>query len=327
MKKFILAALMLTMYCSLAWAEASFDQIQGLIKEKDYASAAQGLELIVRNHPNSAKAWYAMAQAQAGIGNQAKAQEALSRAKGLDPELKFASSSNVENLKEALQPQTAKIEAVESHWLRNLLLVLLLGGGIVGFYLYTRRKKQEIEKEVASKPYFKTPEEFKPVTRKETSVAPGFGSITTDLPGRPAPYTPVSTAGSATRQSSSVTPQPSPQTTVVNNGGHAELVTGMVLGHLMADNASRNVVHEREVVHEAVKDEPESATKSSWDSNPSSSWGEEKSSKSSWDSGSSISSSWDSGSSSSSSWDSGSSSSSSWDSGSSCDSSSSSSWD
>ena len=74
-----------------AMAEASFQQIEGLIEQKNYAAAAAGLEGIIQNHPKSAKAFYAMAQAQAGLGNLEKAQYALNKAKSIDPDLKFAS--------------------------------------------------------------------------------------------------------------------------------------------------------------------------------------------------------------------------------------------
>ena len=113
MKKGIMLGIVMAVLAmaSFAFAEASFDQIQTLIKNQDYAAAVKGLEVIIQNHPKSAKAFYAMSQAQAGIGNQTKAKEALDMAKGLDPDLKFAPSSNVEKLQEAIQPQTKNIVA------------------------------------------------------------------------------------------------------------------------------------------------------------------------------------------------------------------------
>ena len=126
MKKIIwITVMFVVITCSMAFAEASFDQIQQLIKNKEYSAAIKGLEIIIHNHPQSAKAYYAMAQAQAGVGNQVLAKKALDMAQGIDPTLKFASSGNVENLKDAIQPQTKKIEAIESHGLRNTLLFLL----------------------------------------------------------------------------------------------------------------------------------------------------------------------------------------------------------
>jgi tetratricopeptide (TPR) repeat protein len=147
MKKF-LAALAFGLMAIAAQAEATFQQIEGLIEQKQYQAAEQGLEGIIANHPNSAKAFYAMAQAQAGLGHLEKAQFALNKARGLDPELKFASSSNIESLQQAITPQTAKIEVVtESHALRNFALFLLVAaGGYFVFTVYMRKQEEEAVK-------------------------------------------------------------------------------------------------------------------------------------------------------------------------------------
>jgi hypothetical protein len=130
-----------------AMAEASFDQIEGLIQQKNYAAAESGLEVIIQNHPKSAKAFYAMAQAQAGLGNQDKAQKALNIATGLNPTLDFAPEGSVQKLKQAITPQTAKIESIEeSHTVRNIILVLFAfaTGGII--YTVYRKNKEADEK-------------------------------------------------------------------------------------------------------------------------------------------------------------------------------------
>jgi len=144
MKKF-LATLVLGVASLAAHAEATFDQIQMLIQQQNYSAAEKGLEEIIRNHPKSAKAFYAMAQAQAGLGNQEKAKKALDIATGLNPTLDFAPQSSVASLKEAITPQVKKIESIEeSHVGRNLLIVLLLvviGG--TAYILYNRKKDEE----------------------------------------------------------------------------------------------------------------------------------------------------------------------------------------
>jgi tetratricopeptide (TPR) repeat protein len=144
MKKF-LATLVLGVASLAAHAEATFDQIQMLIQQQNYSAAEKGLEEIIRNHPKSAKAFYAMAQAQAGLGNQEKAKKALDIATGLNPTLDFAPQSSVASLKEAITPQVKKIESIEeSHTGRNLLIVLLLvviGG--TAYVLYNRKKDEE----------------------------------------------------------------------------------------------------------------------------------------------------------------------------------------
>jgi tetratricopeptide (TPR) repeat protein len=147
MKKF-LAIAVLGLASLSSFAEASFDQIEGLIQQKNYAAAEAGLEGIIKNHPQSAKAFYAMAQAQAGLGNLEKAQKALNIATGLNPTLDFAPEGSVQKLKQAITPQTAKIEAVEeSHVLRNFALFLLIVAG--GYFIYTvyARKQEEEQAE------------------------------------------------------------------------------------------------------------------------------------------------------------------------------------
>lgn len=147
MKRFLIAVAFGLMAIA-AQAEASFDQIEGLIQQKNYAAAEAGLEVIIKNHPNSAKAFYAMAQAQAGLGNLEKAQKALNIATGLNPTLDFAPEGSVQKLKQAITPQTAKIEAVEeSHFARNALIGLaLLGFVAVGFLMFKRYKEEETER-------------------------------------------------------------------------------------------------------------------------------------------------------------------------------------
>ena len=136
-----------------AMAEATFDQIEGLIQQKQYAAAEAGLEVIIQNHPKSAKAFYAMAQAQAGMGNLEKANKALNIATGLNPTLDFAPSSSVASLKQAITPQTAKIEAVEeSHAFRNFVLFVMFAGFAVAMYfLYSVYARKQEEEEAARK--------------------------------------------------------------------------------------------------------------------------------------------------------------------------------
>lgn len=145
MKKF-LATLVLSIASMTAYAEASFDQIQMLIQQQNYSAAEKGLEEIIRNHPKSAKAFYAMAQAQAGLGNQEKAKKALDIATGLNPTLDFAPQSSVASLKEAITPQVKKIESIEeTHFWRDFVIGFVLFAGVGGiiYVLYTRKKEQE----------------------------------------------------------------------------------------------------------------------------------------------------------------------------------------
>lgn len=153
MKRFLVAVAFGLMAIA-AQAEASFDQIQTLIQQQNYSAAEKGLEEIIRNHPKSAKAFYAMAQAQAGLGNQDKARKALDIATGLNPTLDFAPASSVQSLRDAITPQVSKIEAIEeSHTMRNAMILLLLG--VVGFAIWYARaemkRKEQEEAELAEK--------------------------------------------------------------------------------------------------------------------------------------------------------------------------------
>jgi hypothetical protein len=329
MKKFI--AILMLAFSAFAFAEASFDEIQGLINSKQYAAAAAGLEGIIQNHPKSAKAFYAMAEAQAGLGNLEKAQKALNLAKGIDPTLKFVSEGSVRSLEQAITPQTAKITYEEpSHFWRNFMYVVmfaLFGWALYFFWCVYNRKKDEDEGTgpFASSP--KTP--VSPITpsssAKKETVVKDYASSYTPRPAYRGPVQSTSTPAPSTPA-----PAPAPtHTTVVNNSSN-DMLTGVLIGNMIS-NSGHHHETTRVVEREVIRETP--SRSSSWDDTPSSSSSSSRSSRSSsWDddSSSSKSSSWDDSSSrKSSSWDSdSSSSSSSWDSGSSSsDSSSSSSWD
>jgi hypothetical protein len=315
MKK-LFAGLILMMATATVLAEASFSQIESLIEQRQYGAAEQGLEEIIKNHPQSAKAFYAMAQAQAGLGHLDKARYALDKAQGLEPSLSFASSSNVETLRQAITPQSAKIEPVsEGHFWATLFALLFVG--FIGWAIY------------------------KFITKRDT-YGDDFGGVE---PEKPLPRTPSSgpsantqspiNSASARRNWNTQPSRPTggsyQQPSVVNNyhnNNSSDLLTGVLLGEALSGNHHSH--DSTTVVNNTTTIMNDTGRSSSWD---------DTSSKrdtyvspvksSSWDSDNdgNRSSSWDNNSSSSSSWGS-SSSSSSWDSGSSSsDSSSSSSWD
>lgn len=353
-----------------AFAEASFDQIETLIQQKNYSAAASGLETIIQNHPKSAKAFYAMAQAQAGLGNLEKAQKALDIATGLNPSLDFAPASSVQKLKQAITPQTVKIESIEeSHTVRNTILVIfVLAAGFVGYTVYRRkqeeeeaaREKAEAElkaerqaRDAESKRKWQEMVAQQEAERKATLEAeaalrahknygkPGFdpanpdklktkaqlkkeadeaARIEAEAEARRQRIRAEAAEDEARRARSYNTSQP---TTVVNNSGGNDMLTGVLIGNMLSSSHHSHDT-ERTVVRETVREVPAPSRDSSWDDTPSRSSSSSRSS--SWDDDSSSSSS-----KSSSSWSSSSdssSSSSSWDSSSSSsDSGSSSSWD
>lgn len=311
-KLFVLIAL--AMLAAVAFAEASFSQIESLIEQKQYRAAEQGLVEIIKNHPQSAKAYYAMAQAQAGLGNQDKAQFALDKARGLDPELKFASTSNVQNLQVAITPQAAKIEPVHEHdygWLKWVLALGVLGLAVWYHKSEETKKKEREEREKAAEKAAEEARKWQAEMREKMKTAKNEKEDPKPAPAGPAPSQPAPTY---VAPAPSYAPAPT-QTVIHHHDDSGSLVTGMMLGQMMSNNHHHDTtrVVEREVIREVPAPAPQ--RDSSWDTpapSRSSSWDEPAPSKSSsWDSGSSSSSSsssWDSGSSSS---DSGSSSS--WD--------------
>jgi len=307
MKK-ILIAFAFSLLSVTAFAEATFQQVETFIEQQQYEVASLALKEIIANHPNSAKAYYAMSQAQAGLGNLEKAQFALNKAKSIDPELKFATSSNIASLEQAITPQTKKIEVVtESHFWRNLFLGIVVGLILFGLYILFFRKKED-----------PTPD------TKFTGV--DYGDPKPSGPKGPTGPTNPSTSPPSPAPAPSYGYASTPTPTVVNNhygSNNDGLLTGVLVGEMLANNSHHHdtVIVEQPVYVAPTYVAPAPSRSSSWDDTPaptpsrSSSWDDDSSSKksSSWDSdSSSSSSSWDSSSSSSdSSWDSSSSSSSS----------------
>lgn len=343
MKKFIIGIIlgMSLLFTQYTYAEASFSQIQTLIEKQEYRAAEKGLEEIISNHPNSSKAFYAMAQAQAGLGNLTKAQHALDKAIGLNPTLDYAPKASVENLKQAIHPQVAKIEIIEeSHFWRNVFLIILVGLiGYLGYTLYEQysakaKRKREREKEAQDRYDDYKRRLFESSAKREVKAEVKAPVITTPVAKavpEVAKVAPVKKSTPASEQliypGGGLT-QPTPVVVNNNSTGHSatDFMLGAAMGHILtANNSHKEIVHG----HTIERQSPVETKSSSWDDTPST-----PSRSSSWDSDSSSSrsSSWDddssSSSKSSSSWSSSSSdSSSSWDSGSSDSGSSSSSWD
>jgi hypothetical protein len=319
MKKFLFA---LVLFVTAAFAEPSFDEMQNLIAQKNYAAAEQGLEVIIKNHPNSAKAFYSMAQAQAGLGHQDKAQFALNKAKGLDPALKFATINNVEALQVAITPQVKKIEKVEAGVSWWVIFFTTLAFGLICWLVYIFFKKDD--KPTPESHFNPEPTPTPPDNPSDRAYMKDHNLDTEEIEKKvrersKASY--IKPKYEAVRTTPLYSPPLQPTTyvapPVVNNhyGSNSDgLVTGMMIGSMMNNHHDTTRVIEREVIVERPSYTPSytpPTRSSSWDDDSSSS----KSSSSSWSSSSSdsssSSSSWDSGSSSSSS--SSDSSSSSWD--------------
>lgn len=316
--------LLLSIVCLGAFAEASFDQIETLIEKQQYSAAASGLEGIIANHPNSAKAYYAMAQAQAGMGNQEKARLALSKARGIDPDLKFAPSGSVQKLEAAITPQVKNIEPVHENnyaWLKWVLALGVLGLAI-WYYNSEKAKKEELEAKLAEKEREKAAAELRAARteapKQEAQPNPAQQATPTaaeqqakamaaqNAYAQPAPANP-SYGFTDTRMQTTYVLAPTQTVIHHHTSSNDGLVTGMVLGQMMSNHHHDTTrVVEREVIREV----PAAPSRdSSWDTptpSRSSSWDTPSSSSSSWSSSSSSSSdsSWGSSDSSSSSSDS-----------------------
>ena len=234
------------------------------------------------------------------------------------PELKFASESAVKSLEQAITPQVAKIEVIEtSHTLRNILIFLAVLSALGGIAFYFSRKKDK----PADAPYaghvppepkvvFPTPPDAQPAyVRPVAPVAPVQSAYVNTYTPAPAYQAPV-------------------QPTIVNNhygssnNGSGDLLTGVLVGEMLANNSNHHIHHDTYVEREVIVECPvyrdttptytapayEAPSRSStWDDTPaptkSSTWDDTPSKSSSWDdsSSSSSSSSWSDSSSSSSS--------------------------
>lgn len=284
--------LLISLFLSLSlFAEATFDQVQTMIERHDYKQAKLALHIIVYNHPTSAKAYYTLAQATAGLGDLPAAREAIDRATALDPHLSFAPPSAVASLRDALTPPTAKIIPIQqSH---TFLYIVLATLGFTGLYYYFFRRPKAAP---AAEP---TP------TRK---YEPGSPSTSTSYRSTTR-YTPPARDTYSTYSD----PTPSRSTEVhhhhhdsSSSRGMSTLGTVAVAGVTAAAVAA--LMDDDEPSRPSHSYEPTPSVSSSWEdtSSTSSSWEEPTTRSSSWESSSSSSSSgsWSSSSdSSSSSWD------------------------
>lgn len=260
--------LLISLLLSLSmFAEATFDQVQTMIERHDYKQAKLALHVIVSNHPTSAKAYYTLAQANAGLGDLPSAREALDRATALDPHLSFAPPSAVASLRDALTPPTAKIIPIQqSH---TFLYTVLAAIGLGGLYYYFSRPKSA----PAAEP---TPtSKYEPTRSYTPSTSSSYSTYSEPTPSRP---TEVHHHHHHDSSSSS---------------GMSTLGTIAVAGITAA--AVTSLMDDDEPTRPSYSYEPTPSVSTSWEDTPStsSSWDEPTTRSSSWDDSSSSSSSWD----------------------------------
>jgi tetratricopeptide (TPR) repeat protein len=87
-----LLALMLVFFASLALALPSPKDIESAVNAGNLSQAESMLRDVIQEKPQSAKAHYELGQVLARQARFADAQQAMSKAKAIDPSLKFATS-------------------------------------------------------------------------------------------------------------------------------------------------------------------------------------------------------------------------------------------
>lgn len=175
MKKLVL---ILALALSLM-AEMSFDQVQELIKNRQYSKALVSLEVIQVNHPDESIVYYAQAQAKAGFGDLRGAKSALDKAKSLNPKLTYAKPEAVKALEIAVQPRTELVQTFEredkpTYWIVSFIGFVILFG-IIYYYFMFRKKPEEIIEQ--PKPY-----EYKSTTAGYSTPAREHSTVPVDSP-------------------------------------------------------------------------------------------------------------------------------------------------
>lgn len=175
MKKLVL---ILALALSLM-AEMSFDQVQELIKNRQYSKALVSLEVIQVNHPDESIVYYAQAQAKAGFGDLRGAKSALDKAKSLNPKLTYAKPEAVKALEIAVQPRTELVQTFEredkpTYWIVSFIGFVILFG-IIYYYFMFRKKPEEIIEQ--PKPY-----EYKSTTAGYSTPAREHSTVPVDAP-------------------------------------------------------------------------------------------------------------------------------------------------
>lgn len=103
-KQIRFATLLTVMLCWTAavLAAPSAADIDALIKKGDLAGARSGIEQVIQERPNSAKAYYLYAQILHAQGQMAQARQALNKAEQLSPSMDFADPAYLARLKKDL---------------------------------------------------------------------------------------------------------------------------------------------------------------------------------------------------------------------------------
>lgn len=111
-------------------------QIQTLIDSGQDAQAVQTLKGVLQQHPESGPAWYLMAEAQDGRGNENAAAQALAKADQYAPGLPFADAQKAAALRAHIKGGLVSKGA--THSVGGFSPVLLVIGGLVLLFILLR---------------------------------------------------------------------------------------------------------------------------------------------------------------------------------------------
>jgi hypothetical protein len=133
-------------------AAPSAKDIEALVKQRDFSRARTGIEQVIRENPDNAKAYYLYAQILHAQQQDAQARQALLKAEQLDHTMEFANPEHLRRFKAELQlPATgfkapaAPARQSSSGGLLAILLVVL--GGIVLVVLVVMRIQTRKQRE------------------------------------------------------------------------------------------------------------------------------------------------------------------------------------
>jgi len=193
----------------LGWAAAalaapSAGDIEALISKGDLAGARSGIEQVIQEKPNSAKAYYLYAQILHAQGQAAQARQALSTAERLNPALDFANPTYLARLKAELGlAGTAGALATRNsatapptgsgrgHLLLPFVGLGLIVLGIVAFMRARARQRRWREQQLAAVNTPLSPRRDEPLDRFAGSggavgpTGPMYGSTPPSAGGRP----------------------------------------------------------------------------------------------------------------------------------------------
>jgi hypothetical protein len=174
--------LLLIFATACLYAEATFDQVQSMIDKQQYKQAVLALTTIEKNHPESSKVQFTLAQAHAGLDNLPLAKEALDKAIAINPKLDFVPTKQVEELSKTINAVRV-IKRVEESTNWTLWILLMVGTSfVVAFFLRSKPTSEEPKPDSKYDPT-PAPKPYSPNTGLTKSAEPTSEAYTTPASG------------------------------------------------------------------------------------------------------------------------------------------------